>query len=187
MTDSAESLYAFNRAQWAGLAAGLTLTAAGCLTQTGAERILFTALMGGLLTVLSVIDARRFLLPDALNAALALTGAVMVWRLVPSDWQAHAIGAAAGFLILLTVELAYKRLRGVDGLGRGDAKLLGAIGLWTGWIGLPSVLLIASAAGVAFGGAMALRGKNMSSAPIPFGPFLAAGGFAIWLFGPLGL
>jgi len=45
-------------------------------------------------------------------------------------------------------EYAFKTLRGKDGLGRGDAKLLAAGGAWCGWMGLPFIVLIASGFGL---------------------------------------
>src|SRR3546814_13903050 len=54
-----------------------------------------------------------------------------------------------GFLILWLVAIVYKRLRGWEGLGGGDPKLLAAIGAWLGWQQLPLVLLGAGLFGLA--------------------------------------
>lgn len=189
MSEPSESVYAFNRWQMLALFLGALLVALGTLSGGMDEQAVFTALLGGLLLSLSVIDARHFILPDELNAVLAVTGLVMVWRFVPGDWVAHLIGGLAGFSVLYLVEIAFKRFRGIDGLGRGDAKMLGAIGLWTGWMSLPSVLLIASWFGLAFGGALMLmrRLPDTERLPIPFGPFLAIGAYIVWFAGPLRL
>jgi len=48
-------------------------------------------------------------------------------------------------VLFVLIELTYRRLRGQDGLGRGDAKLLAAGGAWCGWSGLPLIVLISSA------------------------------------------
>ena len=180
------SFWTLNRWQHCALGVGVPLLAAWAMAETAGARLVFGALFGALLLALSVIDARAMILPNPLNAALALLGVAAVWQLFPGQWMAHAIGGAAGFGILFIVEKSFKALRGKDGLGRGDAKLLGAIGVWIGWIGLPSALLIASACGTAC--ALIAMAINRTRDPaIPFGPFLAFGGWLVWLYGPIGL
>jgi len=98
------------------------------------------------------------------------------------------IGAAAGFGVLWLLALIYKRLRGRDGLGGGDPFLLGAIGAWVGWMGLPSVLLWASLSGLSVVAAkVVLRRPVAGTDRLPFGVFLAIGAWLTWLYGPLGL
>lgn len=149
--------------------------------------VLFTCAFGWLLLALAAIDFRTLLLPDGLNAAVLALGAAMVALTRPDDWAAHAGGAALGFGLLWSVETLYRRLRGRDGLGRGDAKLLGAIGAWVGIAGIPPVLLIASLSGIAaalvlsIGKPAPLSGQTA----IAFGPWIALGGFAVWLLQPV--
>lgn len=131
------------------------------------------------LAVLSWIDARTLRLPDMLTLPLVATGLVQSWYFTGTVFDA-AIGAAMGYLFFVLVETAFRKLRGKEGLGRGDAKLLAAGGAWCGWIGLPWIVLIASGTGLLFAGAMALAGRRLPAA-IPFGPFLALGVAAVWL------
>lgn len=142
-----------------------------------------TILFGWLLLALAAIDLRTYLLPDALNAAVFLLGAAMLAWSQPADWPLHLAGAVIGFGLLWLVEVAYRRLRGRDGLGRGDAKLLGAVGLWVGAMGIPPVLLIASLAGIAAALVSSLReSEELSGASaIAFGPWIALGGYSVWL------
>jgi len=148
-----------------------------------ADLLVFTAAFGWLLLALANTDFRTRLLPDLLNAALLMLGAAMVILARREDWLIHAAGAGLGFAVLWMVETAYRRLRGRDGLGRGDAKLLGAIGLWVGAAALPPVLLIASMSGIAAAVAQAWRSKAPIGAAtaIAFGPWIALGGFTVWL------
>lgn len=143
----------------------------------------FTAAFGWLLLALANTDFRTRLLPDLLNAALLMLGAAMVVLIRREDWLMHAAGAALGFAVLWLVETAYRRLRGRDGLGRGDAKLLGAIGLWVGAAALPLVLLIASLTGIVAALVQSWReGSALSGASaIAFGPWIALGGFTAWI------
>ena len=154
----------------------------------GALPLLCLTLVFGLcLLALAVIDLKTFILPDGLNLTVFLLGCGMVAAYRQEVWLWHLAGAAAGYGLLWLVEVAYRKLRGIDGLGRGDAKLLGAIGMWVGLEGIPPVLLIASLGGiVSVVVAAALRRQALSGqTTIAFGPWIALGGYAVWLAGPL--
>ena len=90
-------------------------------------------------------------------------------------------GAIAGYLALWFVHWVFKLVRGVEGMGYGDFKLLGALGAWLGWAALPQIIMIAAVAGAIVGLVATWRGRMRFEEPLPFGPFLAAGG-AITLF-----
>lgn len=150
--------------------------------------VLWSAGLGWLLLVLSVIDARDLVLPDLLTLATALLGAAATLIAMPTMWLDHLIGGAAGFAALAFLGLLYRRLRGREGLGLGDAKLLGAGGLWLGWEALPGVMLIAAGAGLGFALARAAWRRRLDGAEaLPFGPCIAAGIWLSWLYGPLTL
>jgi leader peptidase (prepilin peptidase)/N-methyltransferase len=69
-------------------------------------------------------------------------------------------------------------------MGYGDFKLFAALGAWLGWQLLLPVILIAALAGAVVGIALiSLRGRSRAT-PIPFGPFLAAAGWLMLMFGP---
>lgn len=147
-----------------------------------------TALLGWQLLLITVIDAEHFRLPDLLTLPLLATGGVTAMLLPHTTPLDALIGTAAGFTGLWLLAFAYRRLRGREGLGDGDPILLAAGGAWVGWIGLPSVLLWASAAGLSFVAARLLVGRRVSGDDrLPFGPCLAAGIWLTWILGPLGL
>lgn len=131
------------------------------------------------LAALTWIDIRTLRLPDPLTLPLIVVGLVQSWYFTGDVWNA-LIGAVAGYLFFLAIEKGYRALRGEDGLGRGDAKLLAAGGAWCGWIGLPWIVLIASSSGLAFAGALTLLGRRPVGM-MPFGPFLALGIALVWL------
>ncbi|WP_084418510.1 prepilin peptidase [Henriciella litoralis] len=143
--------------------------------------------MGATLLALAIIDWRTFILPDPLNLLLALLGLAMIWMVAREDWLHHLIGGVAGYLILLAVELFYRHVRGIDALGRGDAKLLGALGLWVGWTRLPDILLVAAGTGLiaALVASQLGDGGLKRDTPLAFGPWLALSGWICWLAGPL--
>jgi leader peptidase (prepilin peptidase)/N-methyltransferase len=146
---------------------------------------LLAAAFGCWLLALAVIDAEHFWLPDALTLPLLLAGLAAALAFDPF-WTDRLIGAVAGWTALAGLGLAYRRLRGREGLGGGDPRLFGAIGAWVGWQGLPSVLLIAACVGIVW--ALVLgRGRPRADLRLPFGTCLAVGAWLTYLYGPIGL
>ncbi|HEY1707667.1 MAG TPA: A24 family peptidase [Rhizomicrobium sp.] len=141
---------------------------------------------GWTLLTLAAIDWRAGILPDVLTLPLLVAGLAAAPFLDGGDWLSHLIGAGAGFAVLAGVGWLYRRLRGRDGMGMGDAKLFAALGAWTGWQGLAEILLIASVAGLL----VVLLGSRKTplnaTDRIAFGPFLALGGWIVWFYGPFG-
>lgn len=139
------------------------------------------ALLAYALAWAAVVDADRFILPDAITLSLVLAGLGFAY-LRGDAMLPYVIGAAAGYLALALVASTYRHVRGRSGLGMGDAKLLAAAGAWLGWTALPIVMLAASLAALGWAGWRIMqRGRAALTAPIPFGPFIAAAFFACWL------
>lgn len=146
--------------------------------------------LGWALLWLAVTDARSYLLPDKITLPLIAAGLFSGYLLHPAVFLDHLIGAAAGYLVLWGVAAIFRELRGYPGLGLGDAKLFAAAGAWLTWQGLPTVLAIASFAGLSMVLASRLAGRpaaaqEFADKPIPFGPPLALGIWLVWLYGPL--
>ncbi|MCC2975645.1 prepilin peptidase [Sphingomonas sp. PL-96] len=140
------------------------------------------AVFGWLLLTLAAIDLRAFWLPDPLTATLALLG--IGGGLVGLDPPLvdRLIGGVAGFGVLWLVAAAYRAARGRMGLGGGDPKLFGAIGLWLGWRALPLVLLLACLLGLAVVLASRIRRRPLTATDrLPLGTLLAPAAFLLWL------
>ncbi|MDG2527243.1 A24 family peptidase [Caulobacter endophyticus] len=161
----------------------LVIALGGVLTQTGAM-ILATAFFGWFLLAVAIVDAENLWLPDVLTLPLGITGWLVVIRLGIASPLEPLIGAAVGYGALALVGWAYRRFRHREGLGGGDPFLLGAIGVWVGWEGLPAVLLWACGLGLATALFLAVRrGRRLLvTEPLPFGTFLAAGAWLTWIF-----
>jgi leader peptidase (prepilin peptidase)/N-methyltransferase len=131
----------------------------------------------------SGIDVRTQLLPDQLTLPLLWLGLLIA--LVPL-FVAPSVaitGAAVGYLSLWSVFWMFKLATGKEGMGYGDFKLLAALGAWMGTMSLLPIILLSSLIGAIVGGsALALQGRDRST-PIPFGPFIAAAGWAWFVFG----
>ena len=132
--------------------------------------------------VLAVTDARQRRLPDRLTlpsypVALVLLGLAAL--LLPGGGRPF-LGALLGLGIALGLFLLQAVIY-PDGLGWGDVKLAGILGLYLGWLGLPALVaglflgyLLAGAAGLA----LIAAGRASRKTQLPFGPFLLAGTLA---------
>lgn len=160
----------------AGLVGGLALFVA-----PGIEGLL-GAIFGWLLITLAALDAQHHWLPDKLTLLLAVCGlAASLWVNDP-DLVNRAIGGVAGFLALFLIGWSYRLLRGREGLGGGDSKLLGAMGCWLGWSALPMVILGATLVGLVIAGMMRVRGQPVrADSALPLGSFMAVTAFPLWI------
>ncbi|KTE31778.1 MULTISPECIES: prepilin peptidase [unclassified Sphingopyxis] len=141
------------------------------------------ALFGWLLLPLALLDARHMWLPDRLNALLAIAGLLLAGPMLATQMLDRWIGALVGGAALALVAFVFRRLRGRDGMGGGDPKLMAALGAWLGWQALPLTLLLASFGGLLW--ALFTQGKGdrpLSLRSVPFGTFLA---IAAWAAVPL--
>lgn len=150
------------------------------------EVVLASLVLACALVVLSVIDLKTYRLPDLLTVPLMLTGIVLAWTLGWDSGSWRIASAALGFGSAYAVARMYEAVRGRSGLGMGDAKLFAAAGAWVGAGSLASVLLYACTAALLAALVAHVRKSNLSlTTAIPFGPFLAAGIWLVWLYGPV--
>nr|WP_245405642.1 A24 family peptidase [Sphingobium sp. Sx8-8] len=146
------------------------------------------ALLGWLLLTLAVLDRRHFWLPDALTLPLAFLGFTVGFWVTDMAMADRVIGAVAGYGALLVVAVGYRSLRGREGLGLGDAKLLGALGAWFGWQALPFILLLAASLGLmAVLAAMTLGRPVGGATRVPLGTFLCLAAVPGWWLSLLAL
>nr|WP_218036492.1 A24 family peptidase [Sphingobium sp. EM0848] len=146
------------------------------------------ALLGWLLLTLAVLDKRHFWLPDALTLPLAFLGFTIGLWTTDAGLADRVIGAVTGYLALMAVAFGYRWMRAREGLGLGDAKLLGALGAWFGWQALPFILLLAASLGLlAILAAMAVGRTVDGATRVPLGTFLAVAAVPGWWLSTLAL
>jgi leader peptidase (prepilin peptidase)/N-methyltransferase len=142
------------------------------------------------LIALTGIDIDHQLLPDGITLPLLWAGllaAVFVGPVagspIPVSARDAILGAASGYVSLWLVFHTFRLITGKEGMGYGDFKLFAALGAWLGWKLLPLVILLSAATGALLGILMiVLRGRDRS-APMPFGPYLAAAGWLALMYG----
>lgn len=140
--------------------------------------LLAALLLGWMLLLLAAFDVRHYLLPWPLTGAVAMLGFALGAVGVGLPWDQRFVGWAGGFCALEIVRLAYRRWRGREGLGGGDVWLFAAAGAWVGPFGLPWVLFLAAGGALLMAGICRLRRQFDPNAAIPFGAWLSAG---LWL------
>jgi leader peptidase (prepilin peptidase)/N-methyltransferase len=127
----------------------------------------------------ALIDLEHRIIPNRLTATGALAALAIGTALDPAGEPARLIAAAAAGGFLLAAALAYP-----GGMGMGDVKLAGMMGLFLG-VAVAPAILIALLAGVSVGAVIVARKgtKAGRKTAVPFGPFLALGGAVAVLAG----
>lgn len=139
---------------------------------------------GALLIAMTMIDIDTQYLPDDLTLpliGLGIFAAGMGW--IPVTMADAAWGALVGFFALWAINASFKLVRGIDGMGGGDFKLLAGLGALLGWKLLPAIVLLSSAVGAVVGIALIALRRHGWAKPLPFGPYLVGGGLAAVFFG----
>jgi leader peptidase (prepilin peptidase)/N-methyltransferase len=142
------------------------------------------------LIALTGIDIDHQLLPDNITLPLMWAGLLAavvigpkVGSALPVSVEDALIGAMSGYVSLWLVYHGFRLVTGKEGMGYGDFKLSAALGAWLGWKLLPIVILLSAATGAVLGIAMILLRGRDRSAPMPFGPYLAAAGWVAMMYG----
>ena len=126
------------------------------------------------LIVLFAIDLRHRILPNVITLPGIAAGFAASWFL-PPGWMSSLIGIVGGGGLLLAIAEVYSRVRGQEGLGMGDVKMLAMIGAFLGWPLMVLTLVLASFAGSIVGVTLIVSGRGGLQAALPFGTFLALG------------
>ncbi|MEM9099453.1 MAG: A24 family peptidase [Pseudomonadota bacterium] len=163
------------------------LVALPVLVEMPVEIRLLSLALGAILIWISCVDLKRFVIPDKASASLALTGVAATLIHAPELMLQHlGAGVLAGGLFWALAE-CFRALRGYDGLGLGDAKLIAGSALWLGLWALPAVIFIAAISGLTitlfYRATMGVAKTDRIG--IALGPFLAFATWLTWLYGPL--
>ena len=145
-----------------------------------------SAVLGGLMAAISVVDSRHFRVPDPLVLLSALAGFLWIGlaALLAGTGPFGPFGLAALHMLLcggafLLLREGFYRLNGVDGIGLGDVKLASVGGIWLGWELFAVAVLLSSVGALGVVAARtAIEGAWPRNRRIPFALYLAP---AIWI------
>ncbi len=138
-------------------------------TPLGLARLVFACS----LIVLFMIDLEHHLLPNVITLPGIVVG-FLFSLFGPPGWFDALIGIVLGGAVPWAIAEAYFRLRGEEGLGMGDMKMLAMVGAFLGWKLMLLTLVLASFGGSVIGLGFLAAGYGRTYA-LPFGTFLAAG------------
>jgi leader peptidase (prepilin peptidase)/N-methyltransferase len=136
--------------------------------------LLARLLFGCAMVVLFAIDLQHKILPNVITLPGIVAG-LLVGGVAGPGWLASLIGAAAGGGVLWAIAEVYYRVRGEEGLGMGDVKMLAMIGAFLGWKLMLLTLVLASFSGTLVGVGVLVFKKASLKYALPFGTFLAVG------------
>jgi leader peptidase (prepilin peptidase)/N-methyltransferase len=145
-----------------------------------AERLWLGLVLVAFLVPMALIDLEHRIIPNRLTGPAAIVAIALGLVVDPGGEPARLAAAAAAGGVFLAAAMAKP-----GGMGMGDVKLAGVLGLFLG----PAVavaLLVALVTGVAVGAAIIARVGVVAGrkTAVPFGPFLALGGLVAVLVGP---
>ena len=130
--------------------------------------------------IIFFIDLKHFIIPNEITYPLMLVGFLKSFDpnlnvyLFP-NFINSLIGGFFGYILIWLIIFIYKKLRNIEGMGLGDAKLLSVIGFWFGWISIPFVIFFSSAVALISVIPDLIKKKKKLSSQIPFGPYLIIG------------
>lgn len=146
---------------------------AACGLKFGWELTLVPALLlVSTLVIVTNSDLDQRIVPNQVLLVSALCGVVAMALAYPDDWVTWVLSAVIAFTVMFLAALAYP-----SGMGMGDVKLAGVMGLYLGRAVAPSLLLAFLLGTIVGLGIMAVRGVAAGrKTAVPFVPFMAAGG-----------
>jgi len=137
-----------------------------------------------LLVPLAFIDLEHHLLPDVLTLPGIGLGLAFSFVGGLASPLGAVIGCLAGGALPYAVIVIYRAIRGVEGMGLGDVKLLAMVGSFLGWQGVLLTLGLGSCLGACVGLGLIATGKGRRDTELPFGVFIALAALLALFFAP---
>jgi len=129
------------------------------------------------MVVLFAIDLEHQILPNEITLPGIVIGFILSLAF-PPGWTSSLIGLLVGGLFPFLIAEAYLRIRGREGMGMGDFKMLAMVGAFLGWPLVWVTLILACILGVVIGGGALLISRRGMGTRIPFGTFIAVAALA---------
>jgi leader peptidase (prepilin peptidase)/N-methyltransferase len=133
------------------------------------------------------IDLKHFIIPNSLNFTLIISG--FFKNFIPeldeflfTDFNSSIIGGIVGYVMIWGIIKLYKKLKNIEGMGLGDAKLFCGIGLWFGYQSVFIIIFLASIIALIILCPKLMKGTIKMKNEIPFGPFIIIGNLIYLIF-----
>ena len=130
-----------------------------------------------LFLIIFFIDLKHYIIPDILNFSLIFLG--LLKNFTPSknlnfnyDFEQSIIGGVVGYITIWVIIFLYKKLKNLDAMGLGDAKLMAAIGTFFGLKSIPLILFLSSILALLIVLPSLINKTRNLKAEIPFGPYI---------------
>jgi prepilin signal peptidase PulO-like enzyme (type II secretory pathway) len=131
----------------------------------------------GIIVAIFIYDLKYLIIPNILVLLLLIIGLASL-KFHIFNFAQYLIGLLVGFGLFFILYLLFPK-----GIGFGDVKLAGAIGLFLGFKLTILAILLSFFSGAIVGLFLIAIGKKTMKDPIPFGPFLAFGAIFSMFFG----
>ena len=150
--------------------------------------IIFLQLLVVIFLIIYFIDLKHFIIPDILN--LSFIALAFFKNFIPDfessftyDLNHSIIGGVIGYLIIWSIIFFYKKLKNIEAMGLGDAKLMAGVGLLFGWYSVFVVLFISAILGLIFTLPDLIKNTKNLKTKIPFGPFIIISTIIYYFYG----
>ena len=137
-------------------------------------------LLGVVLAALALGDARTLSVDTRIIVAGLTLRLLSLALLLPARLPAAIAGMLCGAGLLVLIGVCYRTLRNREGLGEGDAAVMGLVGAFVGWQGVFPALAVSALSGLLVALPALLLFRKPLATVIPFVPFLALGGLVVY-------
>lgn len=150
------------------------------------EFVFFTIFYSSLL-IIFFTDLKYFLILDKISLSIGYLGLIVSFiKLSPFDvgFIESVIGGLAGYLLIFLIRFFYLKIRKIEGMGLGDAKLFFLIGTWFGYKSIFYILLFSSLIGSIVGIFIILKFKKQTDYQLPYGCFIVLTAYTYPILSP---
>ena len=129
--------------------------------------------------IIFFIDLKHFIIPNSITFPMMALGFIKSFdpnlNSIFPNYVLSLLGGLFGYGIIWSIIFFYKQIKKKEGMGLGDAKLLGVIGFWFGLKSIPFIIFLSSTIALISVIPDLLKKSKRMSSKIPFGPYIIVG------------
>ena len=150
--------------------------------------IIYLQLLVIIFLMIFFIDLKHFIIPDILNFTFIFLA--FIKNFIPEfesnfnfDLIYSIAGGILGYLIIWIIIFSYRKLKNIEAMGLGDAKLMAGVGILFGWNSIFVILFISALLGLIYSFPDLVKNKKNLRTKIPFGPFIILATIIYYFYG----